>query len=300
MTTPPPPAPTATVPDAEAYAARVRAALADLPPAAREDLLADLGDHLAEVAGEDPGRPLADLLGPPEDYAAELRSSAGLAPAGGAAAAARGPGGLRGHRWVTATREFLPELVPGWWVLRAALLAGLLTAVLGGGVLLWLLLTAVLVPLSVTFGRWVRADRGRRPLGIIADVVAVLVAVGVLGLASGGSGSSPVVQEGVVVPGSDRYGLEGVTNLFPYSPDGRPLTDVLLYDQDGNPVELRPDWDAEGNPITRVPRYDTGGRVVGNAYPQEQTVEVDSAGGDGTTVRRVPPPVVRPPALQPR
>jgi len=36
--------------DVDGYLARVRAALDDLPPAAREELLEDLSEHLAEIA----------------------------------------------------------------------------------------------------------------------------------------------------------------------------------------------------------------------------------------------------------
>jgi uncharacterized membrane protein len=61
-----------------AYAAAVRAALADLPPAAREDLLEDLEQHLHEVAEEEGS--LHARLGPPQVYAEELRASAGLSP----------------------------------------------------------------------------------------------------------------------------------------------------------------------------------------------------------------------------
>src|SRR5262245_59959935 len=125
------------------YLDRVRAALADLPTDAREELLEDLPDHLAEVLAEDAGT-LTERLGEPEAYAAELRAAAGLAAAGtgaaGAAAATvlarparqwlRGAaaradarvGPALGYRRVS---ELLVQLRPGWWVLRGYL-AGLL------------------------------------------------------------------------------------------------------------------------------------------------------------------------------
>ena len=80
--------------DVARYATAVRAAFADLPGPERELLLEDLEDHLQEVAAE-AGGPLAERLGEPEDYAAELRASAGL-PAPGAGRGA-GPGGPGGH-----------------------------------------------------------------------------------------------------------------------------------------------------------------------------------------------------------
>ncbi len=61
------------------YAAAVRGALSDLPAPARDQLLADLEDHLAEVAAESE-QSLTDRLGTPEAYAAELRAAYGAAP----------------------------------------------------------------------------------------------------------------------------------------------------------------------------------------------------------------------------
>jgi hypothetical protein len=62
--------------DVSRYAAAVRAALADLDPGERAQLLEDLEGHLAEVAAETDG-PLTDRLGPPEAYGAELRAAYG-------------------------------------------------------------------------------------------------------------------------------------------------------------------------------------------------------------------------------
>src|SRR6202049_3561199 len=68
--------------DVATYASSVRAALSDLPPAQAEVLLEDLEDHLREVASE-AGGPLAERLGPPEQYAQELRAAYGATHAGG-------------------------------------------------------------------------------------------------------------------------------------------------------------------------------------------------------------------------
>lgn len=62
----------------EAYVLRVGAALGDVEPTERHALLADLRLHLDEVAQDDTRR-LDDIVGPPEVYAEELRSAAGLA-----------------------------------------------------------------------------------------------------------------------------------------------------------------------------------------------------------------------------
>src|ERR1700694_1429671 len=66
--------------DVATYAASVRAALSDLPPDQAEILLEDLEDHLREVATE-AGGPLTARLGPPEQYAQDLRAADGAAHA---------------------------------------------------------------------------------------------------------------------------------------------------------------------------------------------------------------------------
>jgi hypothetical protein len=67
----------ALTPEGEAYLARVREELADLPPDERDELLEDIESHLAEVTGEG-SAPLAVRLGSAEEFARELRISAGL------------------------------------------------------------------------------------------------------------------------------------------------------------------------------------------------------------------------------
>ena len=69
--------------DVETYLARVRAALADVPADERDDLLAEVEASLHETASESGGS-VAAQLGPPEDFAAELRSAAGLNDVGDA------------------------------------------------------------------------------------------------------------------------------------------------------------------------------------------------------------------------
>src|SRR5581483_3068770 len=58
--------------DVERYLARVRDALSDLPVEERNELLAEVEASLYESASET-GGPVAAQLGPPEDFAAELR-----------------------------------------------------------------------------------------------------------------------------------------------------------------------------------------------------------------------------------
>lgn len=84
------------------YLNSLRTELADLPPAEVEEILDDVGPHLTEVAQElgddDLPRRLAERLGAPAQYAAELRAAAGYParPAGEAPLPVRVPaGGLR-------------------------------------------------------------------------------------------------------------------------------------------------------------------------------------------------------------
>ncbi len=119
-----------TVPsEVSRYLDAVRALLADLPADEREELLADLAVHLQEVSAET-DEPLELTLGPPAAFAAELLASSGQAYV----LSGRGWGWLSGlgparrawervqasaaTRWV---RALLPELRPGWWVLRGYL-----------------------------------------------------------------------------------------------------------------------------------------------------------------------------------
>lgn len=288
-----------TVAEVGTYVERVRAALADLPPDDREELLEDLRDHLTEVAGEDGDGSLEALLGPPESYAAELRSSAGLPPA--PAGSVRDRVAALGERaWLRSTAQFLPELLPGWWVLRGVLLAWVGALWLGAGPA-FVLLAVVAVVGSVLLGVRARADRDDRRLHRAdVGVTAAAVAAAVLALFFAAAGST--LQPAPVYETGPAPVLDGVTNIHPYSSDGRPLTDVLLYDQDGRPIVLPADGqDAGGRAISTVPRYGTDGRVVGNVYPREQTVTDYAVELDGTpTVRRAPVPTVTPPRLEPR
>ncbi len=77
----------------EAYLAAVRASLSDIAEDERADLLAEVEASLVEAAGEG-DRPIASL-GPPEEFAAELRASAGFGEPAEAPAAPRGYGRAR-------------------------------------------------------------------------------------------------------------------------------------------------------------------------------------------------------------
>ena len=76
--------------------------------------------------------------------------------------------------------------------------------------------------------------------------------------------------------------LPGVTNVYPYSKDGRPLKDVLLYDQNGRP--LVPE---KTDIVIDVPNGPDG-LPIPNAYPLSER----QANGDPV----VPPRVALPPS----
>src|ERR1700736_5582348 len=157
--------------DVATYAASVRAALSDLPSEQAEVLLEDLEDHLREIAAEAGGL-LAERLGPPEQYAQELRTAYGAAQAN---RRRQDPvvrdlqvavAWMTGSAWYRQVRAFLPELRPAWWVLRAYLVVLVLTAAFSPGYnlrpipnpfsshgLLEILATIGAIVLSVRLGR---------------------------------------------------------------------------------------------------------------------------------------------------
>ena len=121
----------ATVPpEVSAYLAAVRESLRDLPPAERDDLVAEVEASLTEAASE--GGAIAARLGPPEEFAAELRAAAGLQatspPAPRDSAFARRVRSVvarvRVDPRVHAVTRVAHELAPIWWVARAYFAVG--------------------------------------------------------------------------------------------------------------------------------------------------------------------------------
>jgi len=301
---------TTTTPEIIRYRDAVRAALADLSAEDRDDLMEDVESHLTEVAAENDGS-LA-RLGSPADYAAELRTSAGL-PAPGQevrtsfwqrrsaalanSAAGRGIEHITSTRWWQSFRSFLPELRPGWWVLRGYLVAwaiagvffeepalGLVPRILDSA-LIGLVVTGFAIWASVRMGKraQVRPPRGARWFWAIAGTVLLLIVT--LGLLVSASGTSGVVYS----DGGQQTGLVGVSNVYVFDSEGRPLTGVQLFDQDGNPLQVYQDlYDANGMPI-QVRRYvDPNGLEVYNVYPREG--DPFSVRGPRMSVPRLTPP----------
>jgi hypothetical protein len=268
-------------PEIASYLDAVRAALDDLPTVERDDLLAEVESSLIDAADESGG--IAARMGPPDEFAAELRAAAGLGAPARRSQAGRSPrelvrDGMRAARAIVASRA-LSELAPLWWAARAYV-AVAFVGVAGAGWsvthpavpsigngkvgLLAILATAVV---SVWLGlRGRRSGRKARLAGVAANIALVLLAVPVLQhVAHGGTASQTVVE---YVPAAPQAGLlengAPVTNIYPYSRTGRLLHDVLLYDGSGNPIEIGP---AVSDPNRRLLRTARRYEPVYNAFP---------------------------------
>ncbi|WP_327089352.1 hypothetical protein OIE66_01640 [Nonomuraea sp. NBC_01738] len=238
-----------TTPDQ--YAQAVREALAGHPD--REELLEDLDDHLAEIAAES-DIPLEERLGSPAAYAEELAAAYGGRPEG----TRRGRRltaaltGLRAQPVYRSVAAFLPELRPGWWVLRGYALTMLLLSLAGEGRIVPqnpvdLLFVVLGVLASIWYGK---RTKGRVLVGL-AMALNVAAGIGVFaGFVEASStrggedgGAIAFVSQrpaNVLMVSSGTPGSSDIYNIKPYAKDGTPLNDVYLYDQDGQPITTSP------------------------------------------------------------
>jgi hypothetical protein len=251
---------TAVPPDVAAYLAAVRASLNDLPEAERDDLVSEVEASLADAAAE--GGSLTARLGPPEAFATELRTAAGLHPTPpvprGEDALVRRIRELVSHPRLVQTRALARELAPIWWVARGYLAVGALALVLKaewstrlpivprvGDSATWGVVTIVLAAIaSVAVGRWLRTHGTRfSNLVLVANVALALSAIPVAQRALDSvplTVVSPTPAEATYVPGIVSNGVP-VNNVYPFTRDGELLHDVLLYDGAGRPLEIRGD-----------------------------------------------------------
>ena len=265
--------------DVETYLARVRAALADVPADERDDLLAEVEVSLHETASETSGS-VAAQLGPPEDFAAELRSAAGLHPSTAPTAA-----GLRetierlaSSPRVAGSLRSLRELAPIWWAVRGyvavaalALAAGASWSVAHGAVprignaKLGAIAILVAVAASIALGLWSRrTPQARLALSVLnVALLAAVVPVAVhLSHRTQPAVATQIVVQTEIVPGL-AYNGTPLDNVYPYSRDGRLLHDVLLYTGAGTPLNLRA---KSYDPLRRILFTKAGGRIY-NAFP---------------------------------
>jgi hypothetical protein len=290
--------PLPTLPPAAAeFLATVAQALSDLPDGEREDLIEEVGAHLADVSdelGQDiDADSLRARLGPPEAYAAELRSAAGYdAPAPEQVGIVNRLGGLSQRLRARAAalpgaegvRRLTVELRPGWWVARVWVL--LTWVSLDNGIAVFprvtrnglvnLLLLAAAVVASVWLGRRVtapRPSRGWRGAAIAANVILAIGAIVVFNQIQQRGNDGYVGEPKSFAEASLAASAPSTpTNLFAFTPDGKLIPQFYLYDENGQPVDL---GDATGcadaSPTPSLP-FD-------NAYPREQYIQkTDSFG----------------------
>ena len=247
-----------------AYVEGVRAALAGLPEATRDELLEDLPEHLAEVQAEGTGT-LTERLGSPEAYASELRATAGFVggfpdpPSGrftplreardkGLRVLDRADARIGPVIGYPKASDFLILLRPAWWVLRGYLAAmavayffddnrgsmGLLPRV-GGSDLFALMLLCGGVVLSILLGR-----RGARlttlPRYALWSGTALLAIFALAGFLSADRDTRAPIYSDVSSYNANPYG--SVHDVFVYDAQGRLVTGARLFDQDGSPIQL--------------------------------------------------------------
>ena len=265
--------------DVAGYAAAVRRSLVDLGPDQVDDLTddleADLADALADERHNAHGRGVLEQFGPPEEYAAELRAAAGLAPvvaepsrrlrdwlgapfSAVKAGCDRALGKLREQPFWPPVESFLVALRPFWWIARAWVgyqaamyVAGATTLRwLPRGLLMWVLLGTAIV-LSVQWGRGVWFRSGALAwLARAANVFAVVALLPVVLYLQGQTHNwesaynqsgyyqptgTEVVYEDAPIDGVVVDGMQ-VSNLFAYDAEGNPLNDVQIFDDRGRPV----------------------------------------------------------------
>lgn len=274
---------TAATADVAAYLAAVRSSLRDLPEAERDDLVAEVEASLVESAGE--GCSISARLGPPEEFAAELRSAAGLHEP---AAPARGPSQLAllvarlvADPHVARLRSLAVELAPIWWVARAYLAVGAIAYVLDtgwstrypmvprfGSAELGLALIALAMVASVWIGLWMRRESPFPRLTAAVNAALVLAIVPVaLDVTDTRAHDMLVTMAYAPVPQVRPDLASGgvkIDNIYPYSRDGKLLHDVLLYDGAGRPIEIPAN---RGDDPNRRFVVSNGNRPLFNVFP---------------------------------
>ena len=225
--------------DVREYIGAVRAWLSDLPAEDVDDLTLGMEADLGERAAEGDVR-LGELLGEPEQYAAELRAAAGLPPRQTAVASASpgwaaffissavdtGADIIERHPW-------LRDLRPLWWVGRALAVGWLVVAVSATGLASWVLGVLLVVP-SFWWGR--RCRDGQVVGGALdatrgLNIVAILLATWGLLVALTSAANHPTVETWAP-PGLSQNGAQ-VQNLYVYDAQGNRVEGARVLDQAG-------------------------------------------------------------------
>lgn len=289
-------------------------------------MLEDVEQHLLEVAAEGDD-PLETRLGPPVEYAAELRAAAGLPKRTGdedpfAQRIAARISASRLVRWVERDlaalerhssyremRAFTRSLQPAWWLARAYIVTMVIGLWTNNGLhhvslvprvadtrLMGLLVLVVLSVASIAWSRRARNSSKLRFLTVIGNMLAAVAAV-VFVANAGDMNRSYFYVDAQPQPQYDPNIVRGpygnILNIYPYALDGTPLKDVLLFDQNGNPI---PGVVMDRLTQERLPR-DQRGQLIPNVFPYPEAV-IDSRTGEIVGERPVPPVPLRvPPKL---
>ena len=299
-------------PEVTAYLSAVSAALSDLPHEERDDLLAEVESSLVEAAGETDA-PIAARLGPPEEFAAELRMAAGLhmtepAPSPRASRIRDWMSALTKHPRVVALQPTLERLAPIWWLLRGYIAVAALALALDapwsfsyppvprfGSGSLGLALIVAAAAVSV----WLGLRGPRTQLSLLANVALVLAAVPVAAHLSNRPPPQLYIQyvavASVSYPGLTYNGAP-VRNIYPVTRGGRLLHDVLLYNEYGTPLEIGRN---EVDPAKRVVITNQAEQVF-NAFPIRYFEPGTHRVAHPNAMPRVQVPRIATPPLAPR
>lgn len=266
------------------YVAHVAHHLSDLPAEEREELIGGLEADLAERATELPdGADLTSAFGAPEEYAAELRSAAGLPPRVVTAPPAPPKVSVLAENeasWRASRDAFLAkhswaaDLRPVWWVARGAILALVPLFLLGVplfGLGFWFLTIA---GAAVSFW-WSRRDPApstwANRIAILASLAALLISLPLaltMAARAAWTGEPQVIYSESVGSGG-TMGSDGVWV------NGEPASNLYVYD-------------AEGNRLDRVRIFNQYGQAVGVPHEGLEHANTDLINRTGQEVPRKP------------
>jgi hypothetical protein len=264
---------TAVPPEVAEYLAAVRAALDDLPATERDDLLAEVEPSLLDAAFEAGGN-VSARLGPAEEFAAELRTAAGLQVP--PRRTHEGPLLLVAARRLARDPRVqeLRRLAPIWWIVRAYLLVAAIALAAGaswslryflvphlGSAWLGLLAIAAAAALSIWIG--LRDAAGDAPRRARERRPARPGDPGALALPASPAAGKGRDGDGVRADAGPDLQRRFRRQHLPLQPPGSPPPHVLLYTGAGTPL------DAPGlavDPQRRVLRSKSGKEIL-NAYP---------------------------------
>jgi len=297
------------------YAAAVRRELSDLPKHDVDELTEGLDADLLEQFRESGTVPHES----PAAYAAELRTSAGLAPrpegrshtalslsASYREALTRLRDAADRHPALRAMWDFLVLLRPLWWVVRAWTVYQIFATAWGSGVprfvfphgpLTWAFFILCVV-LSVSWSTKVlRPGHWPARLRTIVNVGAVLASLVMVPMAIAVANSTQEYT-GYTTPNGPCTVYDGVCHngsvvgpLFVYGPDGSRLENVRFFSYDGStvPVDLAPAEDP--GPWVTAPRSTPGSPdSAATPAPSATGPAATLPGPAGTTAPRSPAP----------